>query len=148
MSPTPGHPASPDYIPAPQDGKAYDVPNDKMVLRYLNSISEKYERQYTNWLSKGHVSKDDAFVIAINPRNIPFEHGDTEPPRILQAGYTVGPLYVVIDRATGSTVRTGYHYRAHIEKTAKADALHRIRTERRNRRKSQPASFRMESTTV
>jgi hypothetical protein len=93
-----------------------------MVLRYLNSISEKYERQYANWLAKGHVSKDDAFVIAINPRNIPFESGDTEPPRILQAGYTVGPLYVVIDRATGSAVRTGYHYRGHIEKSGKVDA--------------------------
>ena len=122
VSPTPGHPNSPDYVPPPKEGEVYDVPNEKMVLRYLNSISEKYERQYANWLAKGHVSKDDAFVIAINPRNIPFESGDTEPPRILQAGYTVGPLYVVINRATGSAVRTGYHYRGHIEKAGKMDA--------------------------
>ena len=97
------------------------MPNEEMVLRYLNSISEKCERQYASWLAKGHVSKDDAFAIAINPRNIPFESGDTEPPRILQAGYTIGPLYVVIDRATGLAVRTGYHYREHIEKTGKVD---------------------------
>jgi hypothetical protein len=97
-----------------------------MVLRYLNSISEKYERQYANWIAKGHVSKDDAFVIAINPRNIPFEYADTEPPRILQAAYTVGPLYVVIDRTTGSIGRTGYHYRNHIEKSGKADIASKV----------------------
>ena len=122
VSPTPGHPDSPDYVPPPNEGEVYSVPNEKMVLRYLNSISEKYERQYANWVTKGHVSKDDAFVISINPRNIPFDSSDTEPPRILQAGYTVGPLYVVVDRATGSAVRTGYHYRGHIEKTPKAGA--------------------------
>ena len=119
VSPTAGNPGSPDYIPEPKMGEVSDVPNEKMVLRYLNSISEKYERQYANWLAKGHVSKDDAFVIALNPRNIPFEHADTEPPRILQAAYTVGPLYVVINRETGKAESTGYHFRDHIEKTPK-----------------------------
>jgi hypothetical protein len=118
VSPTAGNPGSLDYIPEPKMGEVSDVPNEKMVLRYLNSISEKYERQYANWLAKGHVSKDDAFVIALNPRNIPFEHADTEPPRILQAAYTVGPLYVVINRETGKAESTGYHFRDHIEKNA------------------------------
>ncbi len=45
VSPTPGQPDSPDYIARPADGTVSNVPNDKMVLRYLNSISEKYERQ-------------------------------------------------------------------------------------------------------
>ena len=90
-----------------------------MVLRYLNSISEKYERQYANWVAKGYVSKDDAFVIAVNPRNIPFEYADTEPPRILQAAYTVGNQYAVIDRETMKIVDAGYHFRGHIEKTPK-----------------------------
>jgi hypothetical protein len=123
VSPTPGHPESPDYVARPKQGEAQEIPNEKMVLRYLNSISEKYERQYANWLARGYVSKDDGFVIAINPRNISFEYADSEPPRILQAAYTVGPLYVVIDRATGSITRTGYHFRGDIEKSGKADAV-------------------------
>ena len=122
VSPTPGQSDSPDYIARPVDGSVSDVPNDKMVLRYLNSISEKYERQYANWIAKGYISKDDAFVIAVNPRNIPFEYADTEPPRILQAVYTVGNLYAVVDRETMKITSTGYHFRGHIEKTPKEPA--------------------------
>ena len=59
------------------------VPNEKMVLRYLNSISEK-RRQHTSWLKQGIVSPEDAFVIAINPRRLGHEIADTDPPRILQ----------------------------------------------------------------
>ena len=45
VSPTAGNPDSPDYIARPALGEVSDVPNEKMVLRYLNSISEKYDRQ-------------------------------------------------------------------------------------------------------
>jgi hypothetical protein len=53
VSPNPGKPGSPDYIAQPPMGEVFDVPNEKIVLRYLNSISEKYDRQYANWLEKG-----------------------------------------------------------------------------------------------
>ncbi|MGQ0682742.1 hypothetical protein [Bradyrhizobium sp.] len=122
VSPTPGEPNSPDYVPEPRMGEVSDVPNEKMVLRYLNSISEKYERQYANWIAKKYISEKDAFVIALNPRNIPLEYADTEPPRILQAAYTIGHLFAVIDKATLQITGTGYHFRDHIAKTLKADA--------------------------
>ena len=91
-----------------------------MVLRYLNSISEKYERQYSNWIEKGYVSKEDAFVIALNPRRIPFDSSDTNPPRILQAAYTVGPQYLTLDKTTAQVVSSGYHFRGAIKKAPKA----------------------------
>jgi len=121
VSPGPGDPDKPDYIPPPVPGKAYDVPNEKMVLRYLNSISEKYERQYANWIAKGYISKSDAFVIALNPRLIPLDNADTTPPRILQAAYTVGPQYLTIDRTTSEVVGSGYHFRDTIKKTPKLE---------------------------
>ena len=106
VSPGPGDPDKPDYIAAPKDGEVYNVPNEKMVLRYLNSISEKYERQYANWIEKGHVSKADAFVIALNPRRaFHSENADTNPPRILQAAYTLGPQYLTLDKTTAQIVR-------------------------------------------
>jgi hypothetical protein len=73
-------------------------------------------------LRKGIVSDRDAFAIALNPRRIPFDHADTQPPRILQAGYTVGVPYLVIDRETMQPVRPGYHFRSHIVKAPKKDA--------------------------
>jgi hypothetical protein len=64
MSPTPGKPGSPEYVGGPVKGP---VPEEKIILRYLNSISTKHNEQYANWLKKGIVSEKDAFVIAINP---------------------------------------------------------------------------------
>ena len=112
-SPTRGADGAPDQIPemkvtAPgEDPVVYDVPNEKIVLRYLNSISGKYKDQYANWLKKGIVSDKNAFVIAVNPREIPFEYADTSPPRILQAGYTVGAPYISINRECAGVHYTG-----------------------------------------
>lgn len=119
-SPTCGAPDSPDHIAAPAPGQVYDVPQEKIILRYLNSISEKYERQYANWQKKNIVSAKDWLVIALNPRQIPFDHADTVPPRILQAGYTVGAPYIVINRKTTKAVGSGYHFRDAIIKTSGA----------------------------
>jgi hypothetical protein len=94
-----------------------------MVLRYLNSISEKYERQYANWIEKGYASKADAFVIALNPRRMSFEMADTSPPRILQAAYTLGPRYLTLDKTTARIVGSGYHFRDSIKKTPKSDEV-------------------------
>lgn len=126
--PTRGADGAPDQVPemkmaAPGEQPIVnDVPNEKIVLRYLNSIAVKYNEQYANWLAKGIVSEKDCFVIAINPREIPFEYADTSPPRILQAGYTVGAPYVVIDRETGKATGSGYHFRDHVTKGPKKGA--------------------------
>jgi hypothetical protein len=63
-SPTRGAPDKPDSVGEVVYGQ---VPEDKITLRYLNSISTKYDERYANWLKKGIVSDKDAFVIAINP---------------------------------------------------------------------------------
>ncbi|MEY9107801.1 hypothetical protein ABH994_001309 [Bradyrhizobium yuanmingense] len=123
VSPGPGEPGHPDYVAGLGTDGVFDTPNEKMVLRYLNSISEKYERQYANWLDKGYISKSDAFVIALNPGRIPFEYADTTPPRILQAAYTVGHQYLTLDKATGAVVGSGFDFRDNIKKTPKPKPL-------------------------
>jgi hypothetical protein len=115
-SPTCGAPDKPDSIVEALNGK---VPEEKITLRYLNSISTKYNEQYVNWLKNRVVSDKDAFVIAINPWAIPFDHTDTNPPRILQAGYTVGAPYVEVDPTVMKAVGSGYHFRSIIKKAPK-----------------------------
>jgi hypothetical protein len=113
-SPTRGAAGRPDSVGESVNGK---VPEDKIILRYLNSISTKYDEQYSKWLKNGVVSDKDAFVIAINPWAIPFDRTDTDPPRILQAGYTVGNRYVEVDPTEMKAVGSGYHFRNIIRKT-------------------------------
>jgi hypothetical protein len=97
----------------------HNVPNEKIVLRYLNCISEK-RRQHASWLTQGIVSPEDAFVIAINPRRLGHEMGDTDPPRILQAALPVGNRYVAIDPNTSKPVESGYQFRDTIDKASGA----------------------------
>jgi hypothetical protein len=113
-SPTGGKPGTPDFVGGPAAGQ---VPDEKIMLRYLNSISTKYNVQYASWLKKGIVSADDAFVIAINPRSIPYDTRDSDPPRILQAAYTVGAPNVTFNRTTMQAVGRGYEFRDKIMKT-------------------------------
>jgi hypothetical protein len=118
VSPDSGDPSKPDSITEPLGGK---VPEEKIILRYLNSISTKYQDQYSKWQEKGTISEKDALVYAINPWVIRFDHTDGDPPRILQAGYTAGAPYVEVERATGRPVGAGHHFRDLILKAAKKD---------------------------
>jgi hypothetical protein len=119
VSPTRGADGNPDQVPEMKfDGTVQKVPEEKIILRYLNSISEKYQRQYPQWIKNGIISDKDAFVIALNPHRIGFEHGDTEPPRILQTAFTIGSFYVTVNRETLREVRSGYHFRNVIPKTS------------------------------
>jgi len=122
-SPTRGADNQADQVPAQRvvapgdDPVVQDVPNEKLVLRYLNSISVKND-QYTTWLKDGIVAPDEAFVIAINPRRLGFEYADTQPPRIIQAAFTIGSPYVVIDTRTFKQVDAGYQFRDKITKAS------------------------------
>jgi hypothetical protein len=122
-SPSRGQEGKPDQVPAIKPVRLGDdpvvstVPNEKIVLRYLNSISEK-QRQYASWLRAGTVSAEDAFVIAINPKQLGHELADSSPPRILQAAFQIGAPYLVIDQKTAKTIGAGYQFRDKIAKAA------------------------------
>ena len=60
-------------------------------------------------------------MIAINPRAIAFDHVDSDPPRILQAAYTLGPAFGIVDRKTMAAVGVGYQLRNKIHKEPKGD---------------------------
>ena len=118
--PTQGQRGSPDEVPDLIYGSeiATEVPNEKIVLRYLNSISTKYKCQYANWLKKGIVSSKDALIIALNPRKISHDRFDTNPPRVLQAAFTIGSPFLTVDRHTRGVVDRGYSFRNLIRKAS------------------------------
>jgi hypothetical protein len=116
VGPDCGQAGKPDSVPTEVDGQ---VPEEKIILRYLNSISTKFKDQYSKWLANGTVSNKDTMVYAINPWAIPWDHTDSDPPRILQAAYNVGPPNVEVDPNSMKVVGTGYEFRGFIRKAPK-----------------------------
>ena len=122
--PTRGADGSPNQVPKRRASSAgqlpvvEDVPNERMILRYLNSIATKYNEQYVAWLKQGVVCEADSFIIAINPRGLGHDHADTSPPRVLQAAFEVGNPYVSIDSETMTKIDEGYMFRDKIEKAS------------------------------
>jgi hypothetical protein len=116
VAPDCGDPKKPDSVSKKVDG---EVPEEKIILRYLNSISTKHQDQYSKWLAKGAVSEKDAMIYAINPWAIPWDHRDSDPPRILQAAYNVGPPNIDVDIKAMKAVRSGYEFRGFIQKSPK-----------------------------
>ena len=123
-SPTRGADGARDQVPdcklaaIDEEPIVQDVPNERMVLRYLNSISVKYHEQFASWLKKGILSAEDAFVIAINPRQLSWDYADTQPSRILQAAFAVGSPYIMIDRDSLKQVAAGFQFRNAIVKVS------------------------------
>jgi hypothetical protein len=118
VAPTCGDPGKPDSVPRKVEGQ---VPEEKIILRYLNSIDTKHKDQYSKWLAKGTVSSKDAMIYAINPWAIPFDRTDGDPPRILEAGYTIGPPNVSVDVKAMKIVGSGYELRGFIQKAPKVE---------------------------
>jgi len=116
VAPDCGHPGKPDSVPTEVEGEA---PEERIILRYLNGISSKYKDQYSKWVAKGTVSHKDTMVYAINPWAIPWDHSDSDPPRILQAAYNVGPPNVEVDPTSMKVVASGYEFRGFCRKAPK-----------------------------
>lgn len=113
-----GDEGSPDRVESIQSRKVFSVPNDKIILRYIQSISAKYGKQLAGWKKRGVVTDADAYIVALNPRGIDFDYADTEPPRILQAAFPIGSPVVTFDRKTLKQVGYGYQFRPSIRKAS------------------------------
>jgi len=125
-----GASSNPDLVPelrATRVGEEpvfQEIPTERMLLRYLNSISEK-QRQWDRWLADGVVAEEDTFLIAINPRRLQHEFVDGDPPRILQVAYPVGGPYMAIDPNANEAASIGYQYRDTIRRNPGFDGSFR-----------------------
>jgi len=81
------------------------IPEEKIVLRYANAVSEKY-RKYQGYLRDGIIHKNDGFVIAINGAALSYKWTQlaSDAPRFLKAVYPLGVYQLLLDRGTGKIV--------------------------------------------
>lgn len=110
------------------------IPEEKLVLRYANAISEKY-RKYQGYLRGGIVHKNDAFVIAINgaTRSYKWTQAENDVPRFLKAVYPLGVYQLLLDRPTGKIIGQQNEPRFNIVKASGANVATTSFLERRTR---------------
>jgi len=131
---TNGIPGRPDSVIEPNPDGSGKIPEEKLVLRYANAISEKY-RKYQGYLRKGIIHKNDAFVIAINGAALSYKWTQVEndAPRFLKAAYPLGTYQLLMDRQTGKIVGQQNEPRFNIVKASGANVATMTFLERRSR---------------
>ncbi len=115
---TNGTPGLPDTLrPNPQGTTI--IPEEKIVLRYTNAIQEKYGK-YLEYIRRGRVGTNDAYVIAINASNLLFKwtQVDDDAPRFVKAVYPLGHYQLLLDKITGNIVGRQNEMRFEITKAS------------------------------
>ncbi|HZL28823.1 MAG TPA: hypothetical protein VFC39_20015 [Acidobacteriaceae bacterium] len=131
---TNGIPGRPDSVVEPNPDGSGKIPEEKLVLRYANAISEKY-RKYQGYLREGIIHKNDAFVIAINGAALSYKWTQVENdvPRFLKAVYPLGVYQLLLDRSTGKIIGQQNEPRFNIVKASGAKVATMSFLERRSR---------------
>jgi hypothetical protein len=124
----------PDSVVEPNPDGSGTIPEEKLVLRYANAISEKY-RKYRGYLREGIIRKNDAFVIAINGAALSYKwtQAERDAPRFLKAVYPLGAYQLILDRRTGEIVGQQNEPRFSIVKASGANVATMPFLERRSR---------------
>ncbi len=66
VTPTPGEPPRPDTVPDFRaDGEVYSVPDDSLLLRFLQAMNDKRNR-LQSYVDDSLIAPDDLRIIAIN----------------------------------------------------------------------------------
>lgn len=104
-----------DRVDEPEIGVATDVPTEKILLRFTNALDQKRKR-YLAAQTKGIVSDQDCYVLAINSRGIPHAPYGNTLPFFVQALLPFGNATRVIDRTTGQVTDSYYALRETITK--------------------------------
>lgn len=103
-------------------------PHTEILLRWTSAIKEKAEKligsndgTIKGYLDKGIVSPDDAYVIAINGRQLRGSFssvtGISQFPFAAEAAFAIGPYQIKIDRDTLQQTGAGHQHRPEIIKT-------------------------------
>ena len=109
-----------DAVPEEPFDEVYSPPDEKYLLRFLNSINTKYEK-LTKYHSEGVVKPNDLFMIAINGF---FAHSSGgEIPYIVQALYGFGDPFDTINIDSLQIINQGYRKRESLKKQNNAEVF-------------------------
>ncbi|MGS0737953.1 hypothetical protein ACVBEG_15715 [Pseudomonas sp. GG8] len=111
----------PEYLERPGTTSVVrGVPHNAINLRWTSAIAEK-TRQLRRYLESGIVKADEPYIIAVNahmlnPMAMTGLYGISQKPAPVEVLFSLGPIQIEIDRATGDIVDQYHQHRPRIEK--------------------------------
>ncbi len=116
-----------EWLNYDNSGGVYDFPHSEIILRWTSAIKEKAEKLIgkidgtKGYICKGIVAPEDAYVIAINGRQLrngPFSalYGISQFPFAVEAVFAIGPYQININRDTLKQTGSEYQHRPLISK--------------------------------
>lgn len=110
----------PEYLAKFCPGLVRSVPHTAINLRWTSAVAEK-TRKLRGYLESGLVKADQPYVIAVNSRSLsPFAmtglNGVSGKPVAVEILFSVGPVQIEIDRATGDVVDQFHQHRPLLDK--------------------------------
>jgi hypothetical protein len=113
----PGSGEGVDRVPEICYEKVQEVPTEKILLRFTNSLDEKRKR-YKEALRKRIINPNDLYLLAINSRGIPHGPFGNTMPFFVQAFLPFGNLAMDIDTRTIKPVKIYYQCRENVVKAS------------------------------
>lgn len=114
----PGEGAGIDSVPTLEEHSGFmPIPEDKIILRFTNSISEKKQR-LDHYLDAGIVAAADAYIIAISGGRIQMLMFNGPMPAIIKSVYPIGDHQVIVDANKGEVIEQRLAIRRAIEKAS------------------------------
>lgn len=104
-----------DRVPEVEMGKGNWVPTDQVLMRYTGALSEKLSK-YQRYLTKGIISENDGYVVAINSNKIPHAIYGSFLPYHVQAFLPFGPQTIAFNPNTQEKVDEYFQYRNEVKK--------------------------------
>lgn len=110
----------PDAVPSLEEHNSYTpIPEDRIILRFTNSIWEK-KQKLAQYIADGLVSSTDPYIVAINGRGIDMLAFDDPLAAVVKSVYPIGGYAVTIDTNSGEAISEGYQPRYEIVKESGA----------------------------
>ncbi|MCX5717726.1 MAG: hypothetical protein NTW44_05330 [Nitrospirae bacterium] len=101
-----GNNAVPEY----NYNEVSEQPSDQIILRFASAIQEKF-RKYKSYKSKGIITADDFYIIAINGGRICYSLLASTHPYIVLSVLPIGNLVFAFDKESGKLVNSFHQYR-------------------------------------
>ena len=111
----PGCGTGTDALQAPEMGVAYEVPDERFILRLSSVLHSKFKK-FRRYIDRKLVHPEHPVIVAVSGAKLEFRYQEGVVPRIVSAVFPLGALVVTMSKDSGDIVNRRFQYRPEITK--------------------------------